>query len=69
MDDIVAILTIVGYILIGIFIASILTDDPFTPWGAVIMIFWPMVLAVLILTCVVCVPVWLGGKIREWLDL
>ena len=69
MIDIFAILMIVGYFMIGLFIASILTDDPFTLWGAVIMMFWPVVLIVLMMACVGIAIVSLGAKFREFLDL
>ena len=57
-----------GYLLIGIFIGSILADvDDFGYWLAVM--FWPIVIACLILFGLIAIPMWAGKKIRDLLDL
>ena len=64
LSKIILLLATLMYMLIGIFITSLLTDEDETPslWVATL---WPGVLVILILVGLVAIPVKLAEKIKK----
>ena len=64
LSKIILLLATLMYMLIGIFITSLLTDEDETP-SLLFAILWPGVLIILILVVLVAIPVELAEKIKK----